>query len=136
MGKNFSNYLSSAGSFLIDATRDAVHRHEDEAVQEERFNGAVILTEALLEARVKDNEIIRLVQKYYFLSEEESERLMISEKTVNLPCKELEAYLVRSEGYTRDEAVDFIFEKGIPDFLRKNKGYWKLSPGQLLSKIQ
>lgn len=136
MEKNFSNYLSSAGSFLIDATREVVHRREDDAVQEERFNGTVILTEALLEARVKDDEIIRLIQKYYFLSEEEAERLLISEKTVNLPCKELETYLVRSEGYTRDETIDFIFEKGIPDFLRKNKGFWRLSPGQLLSKIQ
>jgi hypothetical protein len=136
MGKKSSNYLSIAGSFLIDATREAVLRHEDDAVQEERFNGAVILTEALLEARVKDDEIIRLIQKYYFSNEEEAERLLISEKTVNLPCKELEAYLVRSEGYTRDEAIDFIFEKGIPDLLRENKGFWKLSPGQLFSKIQ
>lgn len=136
MGRKFSNYLSSAGSFLIDATREAILKHEDEVIQEEIFNGAVILTEALLEAKIKDNEIIRLIQKYYILSEEEAEKLVISERTVNLPCKELESYLVRSEGFTRYEAINFIYEKGIPDFLRENKGSWKLSPGQLLSKVQ
>jgi len=136
MGRKFSNYLSSAGSFLIDATRESILRHEDEVIQEERFNGAVILTEALLEAKIKDNEIIRLIQKYYILNEEEAEKLVISERTVNLPCKELESYLVRSEGFTRDEAINFIYEKGIPEFLRENKGSWKLSPGQLLSKVQ
>ncbi|OFK61211.1 hypothetical protein HMPREF2811_03200 [Globicatella sp. HMSC072A10] len=136
MGKKLSNYLFSTGSFLIDATREAVLKHEDDAVQQERYNGAKILTEALFEAKINDDEIIRLLQKYYFLSEEECEKLMISERTVNLPCKELETYLVRSEGYTRDEAVNFIHEKGIPDFLRENKGAWKLSPGQLFSKIQ
>jgi len=136
MGGKFINYLYSAKSFVIDAIREAVLRHEDEAVKNEKFNGAVILTEALLESKIKDDEIIRLVKKYYFLSEEEAEELLTIEKTINLPCKELETYLVRSEGYTRDEAINYINEKGIPNYLREHKGSWKLSPGQLFSKIQ
>lgn len=136
VGINISDYLSGAGSIMINATREAVRRHEDEVVQEERNNGAGILTEALIEANVKDDVIIRLVQKYYGLSEREAEELMISERTINMPCQELETFLVRSEGYTRDEAINFIFKKGIPDFLRENKGSWKSSPEELLSKVK
>ncbi|BCJ93599.1 hypothetical protein acsn021_11680 [Anaerocolumna cellulosilytica] len=136
MGKNISDYLFDAGSIMLNATKDVVRRHEDESVQEERNIGAGILAEALLEVNVKDDVIIRLVQKYYGLSEREAEELMISERTINMPCQELETFLVRSEGYTRDEAVDFIYKKDIPDFLRENKEYWKLSPGELLSKVK
>lgn len=134
VGKDISNYLSSVGNLIISTTRDAVLRHEDESIQEEKNNGVMILTAALLEAKIKDDVIIRLIQKYYGLSEREAEELLISERTINMPCQELETYLVRSEGYTRDEAFNFIFEKGVPDLLRENKGFWKLSPEQLLSK--
>lgn len=136
MGKKVSDYLSDAGSIMINATREAVRRHEDEVVQEDRNSGVGILTEALLEANVKDDVIIRLVQKYYGMSEKEAEEVMISERTINIPCQELETFLVRSEGYTRDEAVNFICNKGIPELLRENKGFWKLSPRVLLSKVK
>ena len=136
MGKNISDYLSVAGNLLISATREAVRRHEDEALLEERNYGAGILAEALLEAKVKDDEIIRLIQKYYGLSEREAEELMILERTINMPCQVLEAYLVRSEGYTRDEAFDFIIRNGVLALLRENKGFWKLSPEALLSKVK
>lgn len=136
VGKNMSDYLLGTGSIMLNATKDVVRRHEDESVQEERNNGAVILVEALLEVNVKDDVIIRLIQKYYGLSEREAEELMLSERTIYMPCQELETFLVRSEGYTRDEAFDFICNKGIPDFLRENKESWKLSPSELLSKVK
>ena len=65
MAKSFGDYLAGAGYFLLDATREAVLRHEDETVQQEREAGICILTSALYEAKVKDLEIIRLLQKYY-----------------------------------------------------------------------
>lgn len=39
MAKSFGDYLSGAGYFLLDATREAVVRHEDETVQQEREAG-------------------------------------------------------------------------------------------------
>lgn len=39
MSKNSGDYLASAGSFLLDATREVVWRHEDESVQAERLAG-------------------------------------------------------------------------------------------------
>ncbi|OXS26903.1 MAG: hypothetical protein BI182_12290 [Acetobacterium sp. MES1] len=136
MEKNISDYLFNAGNFVISTAREVVQKHEDEVVNEERNTGAGILTEALLEAKVMEDEIIRLIQKYYGLSEIDAEELMISERTINIPCQGLETYLVRSEGYTRDEAVDFIFKENIPNILRENKEFWKLSPEKLLLKVK
>ncbi len=136
MGNNISNYLSSIGNIVIDTTRDTIQRHEDMMIQDEKNRGIFILTQVLLEMKIKDEMIILMIHKYYGLSELEAEEIMISERTINTPCQELETYLVRSEGYTRDEAVNFIFDKGFPNLLRENKTFWKLTPEQLLTKIK
>ena len=136
MGKNISDYLYGAGNIMLNATREVVQRHEDEFVQAERNYGAGILIQALFEVNVEDDVIISLVQKYYGFSERESEELMVSERTINIPCQKLETFLVRSEGYTRDEAVNFILKNGILDFLREKKVSWKLSPRELLLKVE
>ena len=73
MAKSFKDYLAGAGYFLLDTTREAVLRHEDETVQQEREAGISILTAALYEAKIKDPEIIRLLQKYYGLRENEAQ---------------------------------------------------------------
>jgi hypothetical protein len=136
MDKAISDYISGASRFVADVTRDAVHRREDLAAQEERDSGLQILVAALLEAKVKDELVISLIQKYYGLNEIEAEERLIAEKTINSPCKYLETYLVRSEGYTRNEAYDFILDHNVPDLLRNNKGLWKLPPKELLSKVK
>ena len=64
MAKSFGDYLAGAGYFLLDTTRKAVLRHDDETVQQEREAVISILTAALYEAKIKDPEIIRLLQKY------------------------------------------------------------------------
>ena len=69
MAKSFGDYLASAGYFLLDTTREAVLRHDDETVQQEHVAGISILTAALYEAKIKAPEIVRLLQKYYGLRE-------------------------------------------------------------------
>ncbi|MCB6515751.1 hypothetical protein LI139_08825 [Veillonella atypica] len=67
MRRNFKDYLAGAGYFLLDTTREAVLRHDDETAQQEREAGVSILTAALYESKIKDAEIVRLLQKYYGL---------------------------------------------------------------------
>ena len=85
MDKAISDYISGASRFVADVTRDAVHRREDLAAQEERDSGLQILVAALLEAKVKDELVISLIQKYYGLNEIEAEERLIAEKTINSP---------------------------------------------------
>lgn len=48
-------------------------RHDDETAQQEREVGISILTAALYESKIKDSEIVRLLQKYYGLREDEAQ---------------------------------------------------------------
>ena len=134
--KSFKNYLAGAGYFLLDTTREAVLRHEDETVQQEREAGISILTAALYEAKIKDPEIIRLLQKYYGLRENEAQEQLRIEKTINHPCSELESYLMSEEALSQQEAQDYIIDHGTVDLLRQERGLWKLSPKELLRKIE
>lgn len=123
--KIISNYLYGAGNIMLNVTREVVQRHEDESVQAELNYGAGILIQALYKVNVEDDVIISLVQKYYGFSERESEELMSPERTIIIPCQKLETFLVRSEGYTRDEAVNFILKNGIPDFFERKESSLK-----------
>ena len=136
MSKNFGDYLASAGSFLLDATREAVWRHEDESVQAERLAGMSTTVAALYDAKVKDEEIIRLIQKYYGVTEREAQEQLRIEKTIEHPCRELQSYLMREEALSADEAREFIIRHGTVDLLRETRGLWKLSPKELLNKIE
>lgn len=136
MAKSFGNYLVDAGYFLLDTTREAVLRHEDETVQQERVAGISILTAALYEAKIKDPEIIRLLQKYYGLRESEAQEQLRIEKTINHPCRELEAYLMSEDAFSQQEARAYIIEHGTVDLLRQERSLWKLPPKELLKRIK
>jgi len=123
MAKSFKDYLAGAGYFLLDTTREAVLRHEDETVQQEREAGISILTAALYEAKIKDPEIIRLLQNYYGLRENEAQEQLRIEKTINHPCRELESYLMSEEAFSQQDAQDYIIDHGTVDLLRQERGF-------------
>lgn len=136
MGRNFTDFLSGAGYFLLETTREAVLRHDDETVQQEREAGISILTAALYESKIKDTEIVRLLQKYYGLKENEARKQIRIEKTINHPCRELESYLMSTEAFSQQEAQDYIIDHGTVDLLRQERGLWKLSPKEILKRIE
>ena len=136
MGRNFTDFLAGAGYFFIDTTREAVLRHDDETAQQEREAGISILTAALYESKTKDAEIVRLLQKYYGLRENEAQEQIRIERTINYPCRELESYLMSTEGLSQQEAQDYIINHGTVDLLRQERGLWKLSPKELLKRIE
>ena len=136
MGRNFTDFLSGAGYFLLETTREAVLRHDDETVQQEREAGISILTAALYESKIKDTEIVRLLQKYYGLKENEAREQIRIEKTINHPSRELESYLMSTEAFSHQEARDYIIDHGMVDLLRQERGLGKLSSKELLKRIE
>ena len=136
MGRNFTDFLAGAGYFLLDTTREAVLRHDDETAQQEREAGISILTAALYESKTQDAEIVRLLQQYYGLRENEAQEQIRIERTINYPCRELESYLMSTEGLSQQEAQDYIINHGTVDLLRQERGLWKLSPKELLKRIE
>jgi hypothetical protein len=136
MGRSFKDYLAGAGYFLFDTMREAVLRHDDETAQQERAAGVSILTAALYESKIKDSEIVRLLQKYYGLGESEAQEQIRIERTINYPCRELESHLMSTEGFSQQEAQDYIIDHGTVDMLSQERGLWKLSPKELLKRIE
>lgn len=136
MNRNIGNYLSRAGSFFIETTREAVWKYGDERAREEYDSGILITIAALYESKVKDDEIIRLVQKYYGITESDAQEKLRIEKTIEHPCRELQSYLMREEAFSAEEARNFIIEHGTVEMLRETRGLWKLSPKELCKRIE
>ena len=88
------------------------------------------------ESKIKDAEIVRLLQKYYGLRENEAQEQIRIERTINYPCRELESYLMSTEGLSQQEAQDYIIDHGTVDLLQQERGLWKLSPKELLKRIE
>ena len=88
------------------------------------------------ESKIKDAEIVRLLQKYYGLRENEAQEQIRIERTINYPCRELESYLMSTEGLSQQKAQDYIINHGTVDLLRQERGLWKLSPKELLKRIE
>ena len=129
MGRNFTDFLAGAGYFLLDTTREAVLRHDDETAQQEREAGISILTASLYESKTKDAEIVRLLQKYYGLRENEAQEQIRIERTINYPCRELESYLMSTEGLSQQEAQDYIINHGTVDLLRQERALETVAKG-------
>lgn len=63
----WKDLLYEIPSFLLTSARDVVSEHEEQAVYEERVLSIEKATLALCEARVKDDIIIAMLQKYWDL---------------------------------------------------------------------
>lgn len=62
-GTEFYGYSERFWIFLFEIARGVALRHDDETEQRERKAGILILTVALYESKIKDTEIVRLIQK-------------------------------------------------------------------------
>ena len=136
MTKRLGDYLYGAGSYILGAARDVITQHENESVQAEYERGISRTVAALYDAKIKDDEIVRLIQKYYEITDQEVRKMLHKEKTVEHPCRELHFYLMEEEGYSYDEAYRFIIEHNVPEMLKSERGAWKMSPKELLKMVK
>lgn len=136
MANKAGEYLSRAGAFALDAVRESARRHDEDVANESQDNGIQITTAALYEAKVKDDSIIRMLQKFWGITDSEARERLRIEKTIEYPCRSVAEYLMSEEAMTKDEADDFIINRGVIDYLREERSAWKLSPKELVSKVE
>lgn len=136
MANKAGEYLSRAGYFVIDAVRESTRRHDEDVANESQENGIQITTAALYEAKVKDDSIIRMLQKFWGITDSEARERLRIEKTIEYPCRSVAEYLMNEEAMTKDEADDFIINRGVLAYLREDRSAWKLSPKELVSKVE
>lgn len=90
---------------------------------------------ALYEAKVKDNEIIRLLQKYCGVNQDEAINYLQNEKFILFPCRNLFDYLIIEQGMDKEEADKLIHTK-VRTLLANDTGLSKLTPAKLYEKIK
>ncbi len=129
-----TEYLQRAGSFVMGAVRESVNNHESETVNAQVDHDIALTTSALYEAKVDDDMIIRLLQKYWNITEKDAYECLRVEKTIQHPCCAIAEYLMKHEAMTQEEADDIIINQGIIDYLRNDRNAWKLTPNELLEK--
>ena len=115
---------------------ESSRRHDEVVVNESQDNGIQITTAALYESKVKDDNIIRMLQKFWGIADTDARERLRIEKTINYPCRSVAEYLMSEEAMTQDEADDFIINRGVLDYLREERSAWKLSPKELVSRVE
>ena len=136
MDKNLGDYIVRAGSFMLDVTRDTINQHEEEIVLAVQEEGLATTIAILYEAKIPDEQIIRLIQKYYKVCDYDIREKLRIERTIEFPCRELQFFLMQEEGLSSDEARNYIINHRIGDMLKETPGLWKLSPRELLKRIE
>lgn len=126
---------------LGDAGREAfysiINNEVEEAVAYERKREIKRATEALYEAKVKEEVIIQLLHDYWKIDEYQAIEALRVEKTVNSPKKVLLTYLQR-QGYKTSDIKEFIRNNNVEKQLENNPSLWKLSnaPEKLMKAIE
>lgn len=99
-----------------------------------RNNEIKLVTAALYEAKVKDDEILRVLMKVCNVDKEEAMKAFCNEKFILSPCRELYQYLVLEKGFD-DHDADMFINNGARAALADNAELSKLSPAKMFDTI-
>lgn len=99
-----------------------------------RLNEIRLVAAALYEAKVKDEEILRVLVKVCDADREEATNAFRKEKFILYPCRELYQYLILEKGFEEHDADVFIHKKA-SRALADNRELSKLSPAKMFEAI-
>lgn len=99
-----------------------------------RKNERKLVTAALYEAKVKDDDIIRILMKVCDADRETATNAVRKEKFILYPCRELYQYMILEQGFEEYDADVFIHNKAT-GALARNIELSKLSPAKMFDAI-
>ncbi|SHJ36397.1 hypothetical protein [Parasporobacterium paucivorans] len=99
-----------------------------------RRNEIKLVTAALYEAKVKNEEILRVLMKVCEADREEATSAFQNEKFMLHPCRELYQYLILEKGFEEHDADVFVHTKAVRA-LADNKELSELSPAKMFDTI-
>lgn len=99
-----------------------------------RINNIKLVTAALYEAKVKNDEILRVLIKVCNIDREEAMSAVQNEKFMWSPCRELYQYLILEKGLNAHDADVFIHNRARV-VLAGNAELSKLSPEKMFDAI-
>ncbi|WP_456274758.1 hypothetical protein [Bacillus sp. AK031] len=98
-----------------------------------RNNEIKLVTAALYEAKVKDEEVLRVLMKVCEIDRERAMSEFQNEKFLLDPCRKLRQYLLLQKGFDRNDTDVFIHTA--KKALARNPELRKLSPDKLFDAI-
>lgn len=133
-------YLSRGAEWAGDALRDAYRRNIDEAEEAAFCEGIEIgisnTIKVLLEANIKDDQIIQLLNKYWGIVYDESVNRLAFEKQ-RMMVSELKEYMLL-QAWTNEAVDDYIRENRVSMKIRRNPKLmqYKGKPDKLMKAIE
>ncbi|KGP91984.1 hypothetical protein N780_15455 [Pontibacillus chungwhensis BH030062] len=100
-----------------------------------RNNEIKLVTEALCETKVQENEMLRILMQVCNVSRNEAMNALQNEKFMLSPCRELRQYLIVKKGFTPQEAEAFVY-KYARTALARNAELSKLSSAKLFEAVK
>lgn len=134
------NYLASGGKLIaelaLDVYGESINRAGETAFSDAIEIGIGNTILALIDANVIDDEIIRVINKYWGINQDEAEKRIVFEKG-NLAINELKRYL-RMQGRSDNEIHQFMVTNRAAFKIRHNPHLWELryTPNKLAEAIQ
>ena len=135
MSNLLNDILSGASDIAIDAVNNYIDEKVNISTTKERNKGIEITTETLIEAGIKDADIINLLVKYWGLLDDEARDTVRIIKTIVYPYNALAFYL-KEQGYTSTGVKDFMIVNHVRKKLKHNHELWKLNPDKLMQKVK
>ncbi|MBD5507852.1 MAG: hypothetical protein HDR05_07350 [Lachnospiraceae bacterium] len=110
----------------------AIELSEEQKIKHREKKMAVAV---LYEAKVKDDEIIRILQKFCDIDNGEAMDILRNEKIIEAPSRKLTQFLLLEKGFSADDTDRFI-HKYVKRKLASNTELCKLPPEKLYNEIQ
>lgn len=94
-----------------------------------------LVTAALYEAKVKDDEILRVLMKLFDIDRETALTVIHKEKFILKPCRDLYQYLILEKGFNAHDADVFAFSPRTKSLLNRDPELSKVSLAKLFDSI-
>lgn len=133
-------YLETGGKIITDFAikiyGDSIDKVGQAAFSDAIEIGITNTIAALYDADVKDDEIIRVLNKYWGINRDEAEDRLVHEKS-QAAIRELEGFL-RMQGFSVVEIKQFMKSNNAPIKIRHSNELWKLrrKPEKLMNAVQ
>jgi hypothetical protein len=139
-GDDVKEYLATGGKIVtglaLKLYGDSINQAGEAAFSDAIEIGITNTMAALYDADVDDNEIIRVLNKYWGINRDEAEERLVFEKS-QAAIRELKWFL-KVQGYSVIEIDQFMRSNNASIKIRHNNELWKLrrKPEKLMKAVQ
>lgn len=131
--KKAMNFL---GSTAQETFVEFVEKQRDLSAEDAVNKNFELIVAALAEATKKDEEIYRLLQKYWGISRIDAVRFLSDERMFLGVERNLEEYLVAYKEFSMEEAYEYTHSAIVIEALRSDSELRALSPEVLFSRLE